>query len=133
MFSYTSTPIDFYDDFIEHKNTSFKYIERYKGPNGKWYYRYKSNSQKKAFRDRKRPIKVENKLNAIDRGASGSKDGSEGEGTTNYVNSLTQARQRVKASKKGFKFIPSKRKKTSTQKKSSNYVGNKFWRTKHNK
>ena len=50
MQMYQSTP-DFYRDYIEHgwlkdqTAKAHKYIERWKGKNGKWYYRYKSKVQ----------------------------------------------------------------------------------------
>lgn len=50
MMQYQSTP-DYYRDYIEHgwlKDQAakvHKYIERWRGKNGKWYYRYKSKAQ----------------------------------------------------------------------------------------
>ena len=50
MQTYQSTP-DYYRDYIEHgylKDQAakvHKYIERWRGKNGKWYYRYKSKAQ----------------------------------------------------------------------------------------
>lgn len=50
MQTYQSTP-DYYRDYIEHgwlKDQAakvHKYIERWRGKNGKWYYRYKSEAQ----------------------------------------------------------------------------------------
>jgi len=49
MQTYQSTP-DYYREYIEHgylKDTAakvHKYIERWRGKNGKWYYRYKSKA-----------------------------------------------------------------------------------------
>lgn len=48
---YTPTPINYYDDYIQHgwlKDQAakvHKYLERWRGKNGKWYYRYKSKAQ----------------------------------------------------------------------------------------
>lgn len=50
MTQYQATP-DYYRDYIEHgwlkdqAAKAHKYIERWRGKNGKWYYRYKSKAQ----------------------------------------------------------------------------------------
>lgn len=64
MQTYQSTP-DFYRDYIEHgwlKDQAakvHKYIERWRGKNGKWYYRYKSKAQELG-------AKAKRTLNGID-------------------------------------------------------------------
>ena len=50
MIQYTPTP-DYYNEYIQHgwlkdqAAKAHKYIERWRGKNGKWYYRYKSKIQ----------------------------------------------------------------------------------------
>lgn len=48
---YTPTPINYYEDYIQHgwlkdqAAKAHKYLDRWRGKNGKWYYRYKSKAQ----------------------------------------------------------------------------------------
>ena len=53
MQTYQSTP-DYYRDFISHAN--YKYISKHRGPSGKWVYVYKNESQRSAYKDRKKQI-----------------------------------------------------------------------------
>ena len=56
---YQSTP-DYYRDVIQHgwlkdtANKAHKYIERWKGKNGKWYYRYKNRAQGAILKTRRK-------------------------------------------------------------------------------
>lgn len=64
MQTYQSTP-DFYRDYIEHgwlkdqASKVHKYISRWRGKNGKWYYSYKSKAQELG-------AKIDRKIKGID-------------------------------------------------------------------
>ena len=53
MIQYQSTP-DYYRDYISHAD--YKYISKHRGPSGKWVYVYNNESQRSAYKDRKKQI-----------------------------------------------------------------------------
>lgn len=55
MQTYQSTP-DYYRDFISHAD--YKYISKHRGPSGKWVYVYNNESQRSAYKDRKKQIQT---------------------------------------------------------------------------
>lgn len=131
MTQYQATP-DYYRDYIEHgwlKDQAakvHKYIERWRGKNGKWYYRYKSKAQElgaKANRTMRRVDPAQISLNngkepihgyAYDNGKATSRTGTYG----NFQNSKKKDVVPASGHTKGLKTnsgIAAGRKRTAAQ------------------
>ncbi len=142
---YTPTPINYYDDYIQHgwlKDQAakvHKYLERWRGKNGKWYYRYKSKAQELG-------TKIRRKINGIpankisinkgretvwgysrDTGKSGGtrgiyKDGYGRISSQSFINDRTRVNAGIEAGRKRAAKAANKKKKQETAKRFSEYM-----------